>query len=136
VEGIPHHPLNNTLTNTPTLLYRGNLGLQRALNSFDHKPDTRSLRQFDRRFRPKTAVLENRVHQFHCLTSIAPRYSLGNAAEVMAETGRKRRHGRDRYRKTNRKGICFSKPASYRLKSRQPPVHNSSTCNPSPCDPR
>jgi hypothetical protein len=71
---IPHHPLNHTLTDAPTLVNRESLGLRQTLDSFDGKSDARSLRQFDRSFRAKTAVFENSVHQFHCFTSIAPQY--------------------------------------------------------------
>jgi hypothetical protein len=68
-QGIPPHPLNHTLTDAPTLPNRERLRLLRALYSFDRKPDQCALRQFDRRFRSKAAMLENRVQQFHCFTN-------------------------------------------------------------------
>jgi hypothetical protein len=67
---VPQHTLNHTLADATPFLNRAYQRLRRALNAFDGNPDARALGQLDRRLRPKTAMLENRVHQFHRSTCI------------------------------------------------------------------
>lgn len=69
---IPFHPRDHTLADTPPLFNRKSRMLRRTLDSLNGNPDTCSLRQFDWRFRSKSAVFKNRVQQFHYLLSIAP----------------------------------------------------------------
>jgi hypothetical protein len=69
---IPFHPLDDALPDIPPLFDGKRRMLGRSLDPLDGNPDTRSFRQFDWGFGPKSAMFKNSVQQFHHLLSIAP----------------------------------------------------------------
>jgi hypothetical protein len=77
---IPLHSLNHTLADTTTFFDRKNRMLRRSFDSFDGNPHTGTLRQFEWGFRPKSAVLKNRVQQFHHFPVSRPAPPVANGA--------------------------------------------------------